>query len=114
MGRWQQHGARFLLGTDTAVGGFGWSHPPGLAGYWEMQAWSRGGVPLAAIFRAATLDNARAFGLENEIGSIDVGRRANLLLLGKNPLDDLEAYDAIEKVILNGKVLEREALSARR
>ncbi len=114
MGRWQQRGARFLLGTDSAVGGFGWSHPPGLAGYWEMQAWARGGVPLAAIFRAATLDNAKAFGLENEVGSVEVGRRADLLLLRKNPLEDLSAYDSIEKVILNGKVLQRETLSARR
>lgn len=114
IGLWQQNGARLLLGTDTAVGGFGWSHPPGLAGFWEMQAWARGGVPLAAIFRAATLDNAEAFGLENDIGSVAVGRRANLLLLGKNPLDDLSAYDAIDKVILNGRILDREALSARR
>ena len=114
MGRWQQRGAHLLLGTDTAVGGFGWSHPPGLAGYWEMQAWARGGVPLAAIFRAATLDNAKAFGLENEVGSVEVGKRADLLLLRKNPLEDLSAYDAIEKVILNGKVLQRDTLSARR
>jgi imidazolonepropionase-like amidohydrolase len=114
IGRWQQQGARLLFGTDTAVGGFGWSHPPGFAGYWEMKAWARGGVPLDAIFRAATLENAKAFGLENEVGSVGTGRRANLLLLSKNPLEDLTAYEAIEKVILNGKVIDRETLSARR
>jgi len=113
IGRWQGQGARLLLGTDTAVGGFGWSQPPGLAGYWEMQAWARGGASLEAIFRAATMDNAKAFHLESEVGSIEVGKRANLLLLGKNPLEDLSAYDAIEKVILNGKVLERAVLKAR-
>lgn len=113
MGRWQHQGARFLLGTDTAVGGFGWSHTPGLAGYWEMQARARGGVPLAAIFRAATLDNAKAFGLEIDVGSVEVGRQADLLLLSRKPLEDLSAYDAIEKVILDGKVFEREALNAR-
>jgi imidazolonepropionase-like amidohydrolase len=74
---------------------------------------ARGGVSLEAIFRAATMGNAKAFHLENEVGSVEVGKRANLLLLDKNPLEDLGAYDAIEKVILNGKVLGREALKAR-
>jgi imidazolonepropionase-like amidohydrolase len=78
-----------------------------------MQAWARGGVPLDAIFRAATLDNARAFGLQDEVGSVTVGKLANLLLLDKNPLEDLTAYDAIETVILHGRALRRSALRAR-
>ncbi len=112
IGRWSAHGACLLLGTDTAVGGFGWSQPPGLAGFFEMQAWARGGVPLAQILHAATLGNARAFHLEQEIGSIEVGKRANLLLLRDNPLRDVDAYRAIDVVILGGRVLDRESLRA--
>lgn len=112
LGRMAKRKAHFLFGTDTAVGGFGWGNPPGLNGYWEMQSWSRAGIPLSTIFKAATLDNARAFGLAEETGSVTVGKRANLLLLTKNPLQQLEAYDSIEYVILNGKVIDRSELKA--
>jgi len=112
VGRMQERGVPFILGTDTAVGGAGWGNPPGLNGLWEMRDWARAGVPLAAIFRSATLDNAAAFGLDAEIGSVEAGKRADLLLLAKNPLVDVDAYDAIEKVILNGQPIDRATLSA--
>lgn len=112
LGRMAKRKTHFLFGTDTAVGGLGWGNPPGLNGYWEMQSWSRAGIPLSTILKAATLDNARAFGLAEETGSVTVGKRANLLLLTKNPLQQLEAYDSIEYVILNGKVIDRSELKA--
>ncbi|KXI26746.1 amidohydrolase family protein [Paraglaciecola hydrolytica] len=107
-----ENGAHLLLGTDTSSGGFGWGNPPGLNGYWEILDWAESGVPLEVIFSAATIDNARAFGLQNEIGSVEVGKKANLLLSQANPLKNLDAYNKITTVILNGKVLPRETLSA--
>lgn len=110
----RQHaaGAKFLFGSDTAVGTPGWGNPPGLSGFREMQAWVAAGIDLRTLLRAATLDNARAFGLERELGSIETGKRADLLLLTANPLDSVDAYDRIDKVILAGEVIEREALAA--
>jgi len=102
----------FLAMFDTAVGGFGWASPPGLSGYWEMLVWRNAGIPLKTLFRALTLENARAFRLDDEIGSIEVGKNADLLLLTANPLEDIEAYDSIVKVILGGQLFEREELSA--
>ncbi|WP_417483569.1 amidohydrolase family protein [Maricaulis sp.] len=107
-------GAHFLFGSDTAVGGFGWASPPGLAGYWEMQNWVDAGIPLPVLFRAMTIDNALAFGLDGEIGTIEPGKRADLLILRGNPLRDVAAYDRIETVILAGEVIDRAELSARR
>ena len=49
-------GANLLFGTDTAVGGFGWATPPGLAGYWEMLAWNRADVPLKTLFESLTVN----------------------------------------------------------
>ena len=107
-------GARLLFGTDTAVGGFGWGNPPGLNGYREMQGWVRGGVSLRALFEALTLDNAEAFGLAGFIGSVEPGKRADLLILNANPLETVEAYDQIEWVILEGRPIPRAVLSATR
>ena len=62
------------------------------------------------LFRAATLDNATALGLSHELGSIEVGKRADLLLLKDNPLANVSAYDSIETVFLNGEAIARQAL----
>lgn len=105
-------GGRLLFGTDTSVGTPGWGNPPGLSGYREMLAWFEAGIDLPTVLRAATLDNARAFGLEREIGSIEAGKRADLVLLTVHPLERVEAYDSIEHVILAGQPLERESLAA--
>lgn len=63
--------------------------------------------------RAATLENATALGLSGELGSIEVGKRADLLLLKGNPLASVSAYDSIETIILDGEPIAREALRAR-
>ena len=104
--------ANLLFGTDTAIG-MGYGNPPGYNGYLEMQAWHRGGVTLNQIFRAATISNARAFHIDDEVGTIEEGKRANLLLLGQNPLETVEAYDSIQYVVIRGELVERHALSAR-
>ncbi len=112
IGSMAARGARLLFGTDTAVGGFGWASPPGLAGYWEMQNWVAAGIPLDTLFRALTLDNAAAFGLADEIGTIEAGKRADFLLLRADPLQDVTAYNRIDTVILNGVVIDRHSLTA--
>lgn len=106
-------GAPLLLGSDSPAGE-GLGHPPGLNGLLELELWAAAGVPLDVLFRSATLANARAFGLEAELGSIEVGKRADLLLLSANPLEDVGAWDSIEVVIAAGEWLPRDSLSARR
>ena len=98
-----------LFGSDTPAGdGFG--NPPGLNGRLELQAWADAGAPLPLILRAATLDNAKALRLSRELGSIVVGKRADLLLLQQNPLTNISAYDSIETIVLNGQPLSRATL----
>lgn len=104
----QAAGVRLLFGTDTPSNE-GIGNPPGLNGRLELGHWSNAGIPAVEILRAATLENARAFGLSDR-GTIEVGKRADLLLLRKNPLLTIEAYDSIETVIVNGKPIPRTAL----
>ena len=98
-----------VFGSDTpGVDGFG--NPPGLNGRLEMQNWAEASAPLSLILRAATLDNAKALGLSKQLGSIEVGKRADLLLLKENPLATVSAYDSIETIFLNGEPIARETL----
>ena len=106
----RKENVRLLFGTDTPSGDGGIGNPPGLNGRFEMSRWVEAGVPLARILRAATLDNARAFGLAKDLGTIQVGKRADLLLLTQHPLASVSAYDSIETIFLNGEPIAREAL----
>ncbi len=100
---------KLLFGTDTPAGE-GIGNPPGLNGRMEMGHWAEAGVPLPRILRAATLDNAVAFGLAKDLGTIEVGKRADLLLLRADPLKTIAAYDAIDTVFVNGTVIARTSL----
>lgn len=75
-----------------------------------MEDWAEAGAPLALILRAATLDNAKALGLAKELGSIEPGKRADMLLLRENPLENVSAYDSIETVFLAGQPIARQSL----
>jgi hypothetical protein len=105
------NGGLLLFGSDTPSDPT-FANPPGLNGRIEMDRWIAAGVSPLQLFVAATVGNAEFFGLDDEIGTIAEGKRADLLLLSKNPLVDVSAYDTIEYVILGGAVIERSTLSA--
>lgn len=105
-------GVKLILGTDTPTPDNGLGSPFGLNGFLEMLAMAKAGVPLKEIFIAATYRNAKAFGLNDKIGSIENGKQADLLILSANPLKDINAYNRIEYVISRGTIIKRELLSA--
>ncbi len=103
--------ARLLFGSDTpSAPTFG--NMPGWNGYLEMKHWNAAGVKLDRILHAATLANAEAFKIEKDFGSIESGKIANLVLLDKNPLETVEAYDSIRTVFLHGKAIRRDELKS--
>ncbi len=106
-----ENDANLILGTDSPAMNM-YTNPPGYNGILEMRHWANAGIPLEKIFRAATFKNAQAFHLEHLYGSVEKGNIANLLILNSNPLKTIEAYNDIEKVILRGKLIDRELLSA--
>lgn len=103
--------ANLLFGTDTPASN-SHTNPPGYNGFLEMKEWVLAGVPLGEILRAATINNAMAFHLEGSFGSISKGKRADLLILGKDPLRGISAYDSIETVILGGQQYGRAGFAA--
>jgi hypothetical protein len=107
------HGGRLLFGTDTPSAPT-YANPPGLNGWLEMHRLMTAGETPAQIFRSATLINAQALHLDHDIGTVERGKRANLLLLRKDPTQTIDAYADIARVILGGRVLDPAELAANR
>jgi imidazolonepropionase-like amidohydrolase len=105
-----RHG-RVLFGTDTPSAPT-YANPPGLNGWLEMHRLIDAGETPAQIFKSATLTNAKALNLDRDIGTVQVGKRANLLLLRQDPAQTIDAYAEIVKVILNGRLLDPSELAA--
>lgn len=94
-------GVPVITGTD-AIGG----SSPNLHVELQLLVHRAGFTPLQAL-RAATVDAAQAIGLGQETGRIAVGRRADLVVLARNPAEDIRNTQTVLMVLRNGVVLER-------
>jgi len=103
--------ANLLFGTDTPSGPT-YGNLPGLNGYLEMKQLHKAGMTLVQIFEAATISNAREFKIDSQVGTIEAGKVANLVMLDKSPLESIEAYGSIVTVWIHGKAIGREAVAA--
>jgi hypothetical protein len=103
--------ANFLFGTDTPSAPT-YGNLPGLNGYLEMQQLHDAGLSLEQIFRTTTINNAREFKLDSQVGTIEPGKIANLILLRKSPLESVDAYDSIVSVWVHGRPISRDSLAA--
>ncbi|ESP90969.1 amidohydrolase family protein [Pseudoalteromonas luteoviolacea] len=101
-----RNGGKILLGSDTPPAPT-YASQPGLSTFWELQDMHDSGVDLVGLLASATINNAKAYGLESKYGTIQPGKIANILLLNSNPLISVDAYDDIHSVILNGHAHKR-------
>ena len=106
------HGGNILFGTDTPSSPT-YGNPPGYNGYLEMLEMQHAGIPLSKILAMATIENAKAFKLNKEYGTVETGKKANVLILNKNPLQDVTAYNAIEQIVIHGMPVSRKSFSAK-
>jgi len=83
----------------------------GLGAHWELWMLQQGGMTPLEALRAATLDGARYLGLDRELGSIDVGKLADLVVLNANPLDDIRGTESVSQVMVNGRLFEAATMS---
>lgn len=81
-----------------------------IAFHWDMWLMSWGGMKPLDILRSATLVGAEGLGLDEDIGSIETGKLADVVVLDKNPLEDIRNTDSIRYVIKNGIVYNGDTL----
>jgi imidazolonepropionase-like amidohydrolase len=107
VGMLHKTGVRFLAGTDTPAGVYVF---PGFSLHEELHRFVAAGfTPLEAV-QTATINPARFFGLENQLGAIEKGRLADLVLLSANPLEDIANTQKIAGVVVNGRYFNRAEL----
>lgn len=100
-------GVPFLAGTDTPPGVFVF---PGFSLHEEMQRFVAAGfTPLEAL-QTATLNPARFLHMEGQLGTVEKGKLADLVLLDANPLEDIRNTQKIAAVIANGRCFSRNDL----
>ncbi|MGD8328307.1 MAG: amidohydrolase family protein [Acidobacteriota bacterium] len=95
-------------GGLVGVGGHG--EVQGLGYHWEMWALASGGMTPAEVLQAATIDGARIIGFDADLGSIEEGKLADLVVLNANPLDDIENTNTIAWVMKNGELYDGDTL----
>lgn len=101
-------GVKFLAGTDTP-------NPycfPGFSLHDELEWFVKAGLSPADALRTATINPALYFSQEKNWGTIDVGKVASLVILDKNPLDDIRNTTSILMVILRGSIKDRPQLES--
>jgi Tol biopolymer transport system component/imidazolonepropionase-like amidohydrolase len=95
-------GGRVCLGSHGQL--------QGLGAHWELWSLASGGMSPHTVLKVATLFGAEAIGLQQDVGSLEVGKLADLIVLDKDPLKDIRNTTSIRYVMKNGELFDGETL----
>ncbi len=101
-----RRGVKLQVGTDSGVPGI--FHGASL--HWEMEHFVQAGLPPLEVLRIATQEAAAAVGAEDELGTLEPGKLADLVLLDANPLEDIRNTQTIWRVIKGGWLFDPDKL----
>ncbi len=96
-------GGRVGIGAHGQIQGLGY--------HWEMWMLQSGGLTTHEVLRCATLFGAEALGLAQDLGSIEPGKLADLVVLAKDPLADIRNTNTVRFVMKNGQLFEGDTLN---
>jgi imidazolonepropionase-like amidohydrolase len=102
-----RRGVKLQAGTDAGA------DPeclPGSSLHWELEHFAQAGIPPLEVLRIATLEGAAAVGAEEDLGTLEPGKLADLVLLEANPLEDIKNTQTIWRVIKGGWLFDPDKL----
>jgi Tol biopolymer transport system component len=103
--------AKKIVEAGGRVGLGGHGQLQGLGVHWELWNIASGGMKPMDVLRVGTIFGADAIGLGKQIGSLEAGKLADLIVLDANPLDDIKNTNTIRYVMKNGRVYEGNTLN---
>lgn len=98
-----QNDCLLLLGSDSGST----FQADGFNVYEEMKNWSNLGIDTYTILKSATVNPARFFNQQENWGTIEIGKNADVILLDKNPMENIDNIATITTTILNGKIYQK-------
>jgi len=96
-------------GTKVNLGAHG--QLQGLGAHWELWMLVQGGMTPMQALHCATINGAAYLGMDKEIGSLEVGKLADLIVFNENPLDDIRNSERIQYVMINGRLYDSETMN---
>ena len=97
------------IGVKPNIGAHG--QREGLAAHWEMWMFAQGGMSNMEVLKTATINPATTFGMDHQLGSIKVGKLADLIVIDGDPLADIRTTDKVTYTMVNGKLFNSETMN---
>ncbi|WCO02798.1 amidohydrolase family protein [Psychroserpens ponticola] len=83
----------------------------GLGAHWELWLLQQGGLSNHETLKAATINGANYIGIGNDVGSLKKGKLADLIVMDKNPLEDIRNSESIIYTMINGRMYDTETMN---